>query len=127
MSDFIKDVDYFECFGGYELKKKQIHNCKINGFDYDDAFVSIKSNGDIILFPGYWWNGDNVVADSVLKASAFHDAGYYLYELEVIDDSWKNRRKLDKMYYKLNRAGGMGCIRANIRLFGVRGFGWAFC
>lgn len=123
---WIKGVDYKVVFDGYELLTEKSFNCGVLGITYDGQTLSLDRKGKITLRSGFWWNGDTGIEDVILEASAFHDAGYWLIIAEIIPQTWGCRRKIDKMYFKLNRRGGMCWLRANGRYYGVRSIGWAF-
>lgn len=123
---WIEGVDYKVVIDGYELLVEKSFNCGVKGYEFDEPFLSLDKKGKITLKLSFWWDGDTGVEDVILEASAFHDAGYWLILAEIIPETWGCRRKIDKMYFKLNRRGGMSWLRASGRYYGVRGIGWAF-
>ena len=123
----IEGVDYEKVKGGYRLLR-QIHiRTPYRAASFHGKFISIYRDGWLILRPGYFWNGSNVVIDCLedMRASAFHDAVYTLIIIGALKNSWTNRRRGDVIYYDLMRADGMGYFRANGRYIGLRAFGWS--
>jgi hypothetical protein len=127
INDLIWLTDYTEVNKGYMLIKTQVIMTGILGRTYHHKYFTLYKNGMLKIHKGYWWNGDSGVEDVVLKASMAHDCCYQLIELGALKEYW-DRRRVDKLYYKLNVEGGMSKIRAGaLRYLGVRLFGWAFC
>lgn len=125
-TDLVWKVDYIKCNGGYELLKTQAIQTELKGRSYDGKFITLYKSGLLKVKKGFWWDGDSNVQDVVLLASCIHDALYRLIEIGVLR-RWWDRRKADKLYCKLNIAGGMSKARAiGLRYLGVRLFGWLF-
>ncbi len=124
-------IEYKSVDDGYNLIVESFENCGIKGVTYSkpSGYIELYSDGGLILSEKYWWNGSNcsIDTDTNIGPSAFHDAGYWLLDNDIIPNTWGNRKKIDKMFYKLCRKAGMRWCRARYFYRGVRTFGWLAC
>ncbi len=124
---FEKKVDYKECIDGYRMLKNRFLMTSFKGFEYECGRYSIIKDGCIMAQPGFWWNGASgptFDTPNTMEASCFHDILYDMLRLDKIPNTYWNRRKSDKMFYKALRRDGMSWFRANYWYWGVRGGGW---
>jgi len=122
-------VEYKKVKGGYEMLQEAFYFCGILGIEYEDENVKLEANGRLTLKIGFFWNGSNfsIDASTNMRASAFHDALYYLLDIEAIKHTWNNRRKADKVMYNIMREDGASWIRCRYFWRGLRTFGWLAC
>jgi len=111
----------------YRVLSSQYCLSNIKGFRFESDLCCIYGDGTLVVKRGFEWNGATGVTDEVMRAECFHDMLYGFIEQGILPNTWAMRRKCDKLFYKLNRSGGMSWTRANIRYYGVRGFGGLFC
>ena len=123
---FYNKIDYKECSGGYTMIRLRFLLTSLTGFSYDCDRYSISENGCLIAKDGYWWNGASgpaVDTPNAMEGSCFHDILYDLLRHGHIPNTYWNRRKADKIFYRALRRDGMSWFRANYWYWGVRGGG----
>ena len=122
-------VEYHDGPSGYYVKCNHSYRSNIKGFEYQSPTMSLDLDGWVTLYDGFWWNGSNfsIDADTNIRASAFHDALYWMLDMEIITYTWNNRRKADKVMYNIMKEDGAAWIRCRYFWRAIRSVGWLFC
>lgn len=97
----------------YEMAEKQLGI--LPAFPYTGEFIEITRTGLMRLHKGYAWDGPSGPTFDTLDAlrgSLYHDGGYQLMRLGVIDR--KYRRYIDHILYQTCIEDGMHPVRAKI-------------
>jgi hypothetical protein len=87
-------------------------------------YITVTTQGIMVLDDGYAWNGANVIPDFtwVLRGSAGHDAGYQLLRLGLLPaDPWRDR--FDRLLQQWCREDGAWAWQAAMVYQGVHRFG----
>lgn len=119
-------VDYKRFNSGYIMLKLRFLLTSLKGFEYDCSLYSIGKDGCIISHSGYWYDGPSgptIDTPNSMEAACFHDIIYDLIRKGIIPNTYWNRRKADKIFYRALRRDGMSYFRANLWYFGVRAGG----
>lgn len=102
------------------LENSGIHPDK----DIDLPFMSLSTSGRFVLKPGFAYDGASGITwdtASTYRAAGFHDAGYQMICLGLLDPVW--RRALDVLFGKTLVEDGMWTLRKNVWVRMVRNFG----
>jgi hypothetical protein len=109
----------------YQLMERHTEETQIVGHEYDNGFLTLRSDGVLIMECGYCWDGPSGptwdTPDSLL-GSLVHDAFYQLIRLGAVPRSMRER--VDRLFYDLLRRSGMPAWRAWYYWKAVRWFGW---
>tara|TARA_R110000744_G_scaffold146669_2_gene259529 strand:- start:5212 stop:5598 length:387 start_codon:yes stop_codon:yes gene_type:complete len=123
---FYEGIDYKECNGGYSLLKLRFLTTSLTGFEYEGDSYSIQRDGRIFAYCGYWYDGPSgptIDTANSMEGSCFHDIIYDMIKKGIIPNTYWNRRKADKIFYKALRRDKMNWFRAQLWYWGVRGGG----
>ena len=110
----------------YELTQtiSQYTGVVTGGLILRTPWLTLYPTGRLTIRKGYNWDGPSgptFDTPSTLRASLVHDALYQLMRMGLI--SFSRRKEVDLIFYRMLRADGMGCLRAQGWLWGVRVFG----
>lgn len=92
--------------------------------DTYSPFIKLKTNGNLIIFTGYAWDGASGIAidtANFLRGSLVHDALYQLMRQGKI--GLENRDYADRLLQKIIKEDGMSFLRANNVYYAVKMFG----
>jgi len=87
-----------------------------------DQFASLDTEGVIVLLPGFCYDGATgaVDTDSIMTASAFHDAATDWYNRGLLTKA--ERKIADQMFKSINKEGEMPSLRVKWTYQAVRKF-----
>jgi hypothetical protein len=89
------------------------------------SFSNLQTNGMLMIYKGYAWDGcsgPTYDTNTNMRAGLVHDCLYQLMREGKLTRSGKNRKKTDKLFYKILRKDGMILFRAKYYYFAVRQF-----
>jgi len=129
VSKWIEGVDYRDAIGGYwtigEHRVQTLIRGKFIDSEYGD--ITLYPSGIIVIRNVFFWDGASgpaIDTDTNMKGSCVHDALYKLLKSNKLKNSYLNRRRVDKTFYKICRDDGMNWVRANYFYYAVRACGW---
>ncbi len=106
----------------YRLYESESRMTDIKGLSISTPFVRLRRDGTMAIRKGYAWNGSNWSIDWKSKtASMYHDAGYQLMRLGMLDK--KYREYLDELYRIILLEKGLWKLLADFRYTVLRNFG----
>lgn len=124
---FIENVDFKNGGKKYILLRLYIIQTDIVGYRYEDAFVSLERNGQLLVKAGFSWDGcsgPTVDDASNCRAGLVHDCLYYLADLGLFDaEKEKIRKKADRIFRVILKEDGMPFVRRWAYYRAVRKFG----
>lgn len=111
---------------GYKHQTCQCHrfDTGIAGYEYDNGFLMLKSDGCLLIKSGYAWDGASGPTwdtKSTMRASLLHDALYQLVAEDAIP--FEEKFIADNHLYRLMIEDGAWELRAKLWLFAVNEFG----
>lgn len=115
----LKDTDYTKGIH-YRLDKLRMIQTAITGHIVETKWFILRADGMLTAFPGYAWNGSNVVWDTkaCMEASMWHDILVEMINAGRIPKSY--RAYGDQLYYDVMVKDGMFKPIAWSRLQGLR-------
>ena len=123
--------DYFPSVEKYRCARSSIFDLSKDGLTgYRGSVlqgrgrVAIESNGLLLIEQGFECDGPSgptVDTTAFLQGAGVHDALYALLRAGVLPRAY--RKKADQVMRRINRAYGMGAVRAWYTYLGVRWFG----
>lgn len=115
----LKDTDYTKDIC-YRLDTLKMIQTAIVGYHVETKWFTLRADGMLTAFPGYAWNGSNVVWDTkeCMEASLWHDIITELIQLGRIPKSYRSYN--DQLYHDLMIEAGMWKSRAWARLKGLK-------
>ncbi len=96
---------------------------EFDGVDIAADFITLK-NRELVIYVGYAYNGASgptIDTKNSMRATAFHDAMYQLFCLELLIREF--RALVDELFYELLRQDGMAAPRAFVWRRGVQKMG----
>lgn len=108
----------------YRLESNECFITGITGYSYNGQYFSLESNGHVVVFKGYCWDGaSGPTWDSpcTMRGSLIHDVLYQLIRLGVIPIEFKD--KADSLLRIICIANGMSRTRADLWYWAVKKFG----
>jgi len=109
----------------YELKQAFACETRMKGYRISTKYIWLDTNGRLIAFRHYRWDGASGIAIDTANAmdgSCAHDCGYQLIRLGLVPRSF--RKLIDKDIRDINYSRGMSWFRSRAWYLVLRCFGW---
>lgn len=109
----------------YQLEKDYTVTVDILGETVDTNYIDLKSDGTLIIYQGYCWDGPSgptVDTKDFMRGALVHDALYQCMRMGTLDAK-KYRKTADDMMKKFCLEDGMSWFRAQYTYYAVRAFG----